>query len=86
MSQTVHIGLLFNYTYSFYRNVLRGVRRFAETRPNWSFLPVGVNRGHLSWHGKVEPEGLLTTLNSEAFFKAVGDWHRPIVNVSSGVF
>lgn len=81
-SDTIHIGLLFNYSYSYYRNVLTGVLEYAETRPTWKFWPVSVDRGHLRWHSKIMPDILLATMDNAAYSKAVKKWHRPIVNIS----
>jgi hypothetical protein len=32
----VRIGLVFGYSLSYYRDIVRGVRAFAESRPRWT--------------------------------------------------
>ncbi len=56
MSKTVHVGLLFNYNYSFYRNLLGGVREFAETRRDWVFFAGQRRKGTsaLAWKGDAQ--------------------------------
>ncbi|MBI2478638.1 MAG: XylR family transcriptional regulator [Planctomycetia bacterium] len=83
MFRTTRVGLLLHYTYSFYRDVLGGVRQFVETRPTWTFLPVFLERQHLRWRGKLPPDGLLASLDTPAFARAVEGWSRPIVNVGA---
>ena len=34
----IHIGLVFDYSLQYCRGVLRGVKRYAQTRPDWVFL------------------------------------------------
>jgi hypothetical protein len=36
----IHIGLVFVHSFAFYRGVLRGIRRFVESRPQWLFASV----------------------------------------------
>ncbi len=36
----VRIGLVFGYGLSYYRDIVRGVRAFAEARSHWSFTPI----------------------------------------------
>jgi LacI family transcriptional regulator, galactose operon repressor len=83
MQNSVRIGLLFNYTYSYYRKVMLGVREFAETRPNWVFMPVLPERRHIKWRGVDPPNGILATVNTPDLAKALTTWTEPIVNVSA---
>lgn len=83
MSGKTHIGLLFNFSYTFYRDALCGVRQFVETHTDWIFLPVFVRRAKLCWHGSVTPDGLLATVDNPEFAKAVEGWRQPIVNIGN---
>ena len=40
MQKSIQIGLAISHSLSYYRGVLRGIRSYAETRPNWLFTPV----------------------------------------------
>ncbi len=83
MSHIIRVGLLFNYTYSFYRNVLRGVRQFAGTRPRWVFMPVLARGRRLVWRGRHAPDGVLASINTPELAKAAAHWRGPLVNVSA---
>lgn len=83
MPRIVRIGLLFHYAFSFSRDVLRGLRRFAEARPDWVFVPVLPGRRGVQCHGKIVPDALLATVDNPTFIQALRTWKRPIVNVSS---
>lgn len=85
MSRTLHIGLLLHYSYAFYRNVLSGVRQFAETRPEWTFMPVFVKKSRLRWDGKMSPDGLIAAIDNAESARAVGTWGRPIVTIGGAL-
>jgi len=85
MSSIVRIGLLFQYTFSFSRDVLRGFRRFAESQPNWVFVPVLPGRQCVHCHGHDVPDAILATIDKPAVVQAIQTWTRPLVNVSGGL-
>jgi LacI family transcriptional regulator len=82
MQRSIRIGLVFSYSYSFDRNVARGIRIYAETRPHWLFTSVVPDEQPLRTLGALQPDGLIAAVNSEALARAFRSWTRPCVNVS----
>ena len=39
------VGLVFGYGLDYYRDILRGIKAFAEARPHWIFTPIAPSRG-----------------------------------------
>ena len=83
MRTPTHVGLLIYYSYSFYRQVLRGIRAFAEQRPEWLFVPVSVDRRRLRWRGTQNIQGLIAAVNTPVEVTALRRWSKPIVNVGA---
>ena len=44
MKHSIRIGLVMSYGLNFYRDILRGIKAFAETRPHWVFTPIAPSR------------------------------------------
>ena len=38
--RATRIGLVFGYGLDYYRDILRGIKAFAEARPRWVFTPI----------------------------------------------
>ena len=78
-----HVGLVFQHTLAYYRRALRGVWRFAESRPTWQLTPIPPSQGVRHLSGRFRPDGLIVTANTRALDRELKTWDRPAVNVSA---
>lgn len=85
MVRMKHIGLAFSYSFTFYRSMARGIRIYAETRPDWLFSSVFPDQQPLENLGAHKPDGLIASVNTEALARALSKWRRPLVNVSAAL-
>jgi LacI family transcriptional regulator len=85
MQGLVRIGLAISHSFSYYRNVVRGIRTYAETRAHWLFTSVVPDEHPLRTLGALKPDGVLASINTEALVRALRCWRRPLVNVSAVV-
>lgn len=83
MATPVRVGLAFSYSYSYYREVVRGIRVHAETHPNWVFGLVIPDKQPYQKLGESRPDGLIGGINTESAAQALASWRCPIVNVSA---
>lgn len=81
MKNQVHVGLMLTHDFAYYRAVLSGVRKFAETRPDWVFSTFGPE--HLRVLRRLHPDALIASISSVDLAKTISSWHRPVVNVSA---
>lgn len=82
MTNLVRVGLAINHSYAYYRGVLRGIVRCAETRPQWLFTPIAPEQRSLQGPGRSRVAGLIASVHSPALVRAFSGWRRPVVNVS----
>lgn len=83
MERLVRIGLLVNHCHAFYRDILQGIRAYADLHPKWAFMPLREESGKLKWYGSEPPRGIVASIDTAPLAKAVRNWHRPLVNVAS---
>lgn len=83
MERLVRIGLLVNHCHAFYRNILQGIRDYADLHPEWLFMPLREESGKLRWYGSEPPSGIIASIHTPALAKALRSWQSPLVNVSS---
>jgi LacI family transcriptional regulator len=83
MTPLLHIGLVFDYNLAYPRGVLRGVKRFAETRPHWILVPLDTERLTGRALQAVRPDALIALVISEALAEALRAPGCPVVNVAS---
>jgi LacI family transcriptional regulator, galactose operon repressor len=83
MSKSTCVGLAFTFSYSLYRSVLRGIRRYAETKPQWRFASIAPDhllRGVPRWS---RPDGLIASVYSKPMARTLARSRRPVVNVAA---
>lgn len=80
---TKHIGLVFMHSMAYYRQALRGVWRYVESRPTWELTNIapGSLTGRLP--KRHFPDGLIVTANTKSLSDSLRYWRRPAVNVSA---
>src|SRR5262245_26138206 len=83
MDKLLRIGLVFNYHLAYARGVLRGIKHYAQTRPDWNLVPLdteGLTPATLRAAG---PAGLIALVYTDALTKTLRAWRRPLVNTAS---
>src|SRR5438067_1249953 len=83
MHPPMHIGLILASSYAYDRDVLRGIRRYAETRPDWLLTFTVPFRQPARRLRAWKFDGLIASVNAEALAQALAARRRPLVNVSS---
>lgn len=78
----VRIGLVFGYGLSYYRDIVRGVRAYAESRSHWSFTPIATEPEALGDLGPLDLDGLIAHVFTRELGEALLRLGRPVVNVS----
>jgi LacI family transcriptional regulator len=83
MQKPLPIGLLVTHSFGYYRGVLRGIGRYAETRPRWQFISVVPGQEAVQLRSRHRPAGLIASVNTQQLAQALASWRRPLVNVSA---
>lgn len=78
----MRIGLAINHSYAFFRNVLRGIGHFAESKPRWLFVSVLPEKLSVSVLRR-KIDGLLVSIETLEMAQALESWRCPVVNVSN---
>src|SRR5688572_1914134 len=85
MKQPVRIGLVFNHNQAYTRGVLRGIKHFAQTRPDWILVSLDTDALTLPALRAMQPDGLIAHVFSGALAATLRALRRPLVNVSTVV-
>jgi len=87
MSKPICLGLVFRDRFDYYRGVLRGIRRYLETRPQWLITSISPEPSSLQrslrMSGRLRPDGLIAQVNTRQLYRILSRWRRPIINVSA---
>ncbi|MGQ0636443.1 MAG: substrate-binding domain-containing protein [Planctomycetaceae bacterium] len=81
-SAVIRIGLVFDVDTAYPRGVLRGIKQFAQTRPDWILVfhqAEGLKSQTLEI---IDPAGLICNVVSRPLLELVAGASRPVVNVS----
>lgn len=81
--KTKNIGLLVPHGFSYYRRVLRGIRRYAEMQPNWRFHNVELSGRRPEERLLRTLNGLIVAVNIPHLAQAVARLRKPVVSVSA---
>lgn len=76
------IGLVFDYGLDYYREILRGIKAFAEARPRWAFTPMAPEPRAVAALRASEHDGLIAHVFGRPLARALEACGRPVVNVS----
>lgn len=74
-----------NHGLSYCRAVLRGVREFALTKPEWVFLSTYPSPKSVKEVLRNSPDGVIAQIYSPAMNEALAGWTGPLVNISRTV-
>ena len=78
----IRIGLVFGYSLSYYREIVRGIRAFAEPRPRWAFTPIAPDPRAVAAIGPLDHDGLIAHVFTRDLAEALARLRKPVINVS----
>lgn len=82
MTTSIRIGLVFTYSLDYCRGILRGIKRYAESRPHWIFAPIDPEPDGLRMLADLRPAGLIGHLYDQRLAETLLALDRPLVNIS----
>jgi LacI family transcriptional regulator len=82
MARVCRIGLVFGFGLDFYRDILRGIKVFAETRADWLFTPIAPEPLGIASLRRLGLDGLIAHVSNSAMAGTLLRLDRPVVNVS----
>ncbi len=80
--QPRRIGLVFAYSLGYYRDILRGIKAFAESRPSWIFTPIDPAPSAVTSLRALDHDGLIAHIFDHALADALLAYGKPVINVS----
>lgn len=81
-TQTTRVGLVFGYSLAYCREILRGIKRFSESKPNWVFTPIAPEPEALTALKRLKHDGLIAHVFDRELAIALTRFRKPVVNVS----
>jgi LacI family transcriptional regulator, galactose operon repressor len=78
----IRIGLVFSYSLSYYRDIVRGVRVFAESCPRWTFTPIAPDPDAIESIRPLDLNGLIAHIFTRELAGELVRLRKPVVNVS----
>jgi LacI family transcriptional regulator len=81
MTKPVRIGLAVLHSYAFDRGILRGIARYAESKPAWVFTSVVPEQQPWQALGRFRPAGLIASVYSNELVRVLSGWCGPVVDV-----
>lgn len=82
VTNSIRIGLVFGYSLSYYRDIVRGIRAFAEGRPCWAFTPIAPDPAAVEAIRPLDLDGLIAHVFTQELAEALARLRKPVVNVS----
>jgi LacI family transcriptional regulator len=82
MKRSIRIGLVMSYGLDFYRDILRGIKAFAETRPHWVFTPIAPEPRAVRALRLLGHHGTIAHIFNQELADALIEARKPVVNVS----
>jgi LacI family transcriptional regulator len=81
MRRAIRIGLVFSYSLSYCRAILRGIKRYAQANQHWIFAPVEPDAHGLNLLKKLRPTAVIAHIYSSKLAGALQKLRVPLVNV-----
>lgn len=82
MSRPIRIGLVFDYSLAYCRGILRGIKRYAQTKESWVFTPIAPTPDATAALKRLRPAGLVAHIFSEPLAEGLVSLKTPTVNVA----
>src|SRR5688500_15859480 len=83
MTRPIRIGIVMTHGYSYFRDILRGIRKYAEAQPRWIFTTVAAEPSALKAFAEFKPDGLIASVDTVALRKSAVALRRPVVNIAA---
>ena len=83
MAAMIPVALIFDYHLGYARGVLRGIKEYVQSRPEWVLLPLDTERVTRELLAAAHPKGLIASVLTEGLSKLLLGVRQPIVNVAS---
>jgi LacI family transcriptional regulator len=80
--RATRIGLVFGYGLDYYRDILRGIKAFAEARPRWVFTPITPESKAVRAMGALRHHGMIAHVFNRDLAESLIATRKPVVNVS----
>jgi len=77
----VPIALVFSYSLSYCRSIMRGIRAFAKSRPEWVLLPASHELHAVKTLRERHPRGIIGHIYSNEVANELQAMRKPVVNV-----
>lgn len=77
------IGLVLSLENGFLRGVLRGIKRFAASRPNWILIPTPCDPDRIAELRSLHVKGLIAAVSTEKIAHELEALGRPVVDVEA---
>jgi LacI family transcriptional regulator len=81
MARPTRIGLVFSYSLAYCRGILRGIRRYAQVRPDWIFTPIDPDARGLRILRDLRPAGIIAHVYTRELAATLRALRKPLVNV-----
>lgn len=77
------IALVFDYDLAYPRGVLRGIKAFAQSTPNWILVPLGNRSETLRTLRLAKPSGVIALVTSGTLLRTLESLDCPVVDVGT---
>ena len=81
MARPLPIALVFSFSLSYCRGVLRGISRFAADRDDWTLVPVAPGLDLAAILAAVKPRGVIAHIFDRRLARTLSALRRPVLNV-----
>ncbi len=81
MSRALPIALVFSFSLSYCRGVLRGISRFAAQREQWTLVPVAPGPELAASLAAIKPRGVIAHIFERGMARTLAGLRRPVINV-----
>lgn len=81
MPRPLSIALVFSFSLSYCRGVLRGISRFAADRQDWTLTPLAPGPDLVATLAAVKPQGIIAHIYDRRLAKLLSALRKPVINV-----
>lgn len=82
-SSPLFIGLAVPRSATFDRDILRGIARYAASKPQWIFASEILEQQPWRRRGETKLAGMIASVSTEAAVRALASFRQPVVNVAA---
>jgi len=81
MPRPLSIALVFSFSLSYCRGVLRGISRYAADRDDWTLTPLAPGADLAAALAAVKPQGIIAHIYDRRLAKLLSALRKPVINV-----